>query len=629
MINDERLIIQKRITALFLCSFFWVHAQGDSNMDKAAEITQNIYGPSGLNVNFSQLKIIEKLLYDCLSASSYQLKLAAHFLLPELKKQNNEVQEEIERLKNQKKQVPQKLFYKKFILKQQIDHLHQFIISTDITTLQKFLGIAHRSYEIIVKYGKDFFGYTFEPITAEILAEEMLQYIEFERENILYNYKNLISFLHVRKKNPLPKIIDFWNTQDLQDKLLKRAQQLSPEVEVQFEGLLLSFALQGLVMAGGEITIQWYDDDDRKVFEEYQKEQSETGKGWDTFQKKLQKDQKTIFTNIAKAFGNQQKQLQGEYKTSNVRLREALVYLNQSINLDKPIKRYLDIVSLMQLDQHFASSLMYTPKNQPWYNIFDTWRSSYALLTGDCEFDSKNNSFWQNSLVQMPEKLYWKQKKDGDILSQDPSINSIFTEYVPPKLNYDIEIECTLINCQYPFFAGIIFNRGRWISGDPERLRWYRLLGLYGTQEKAKDKATRAINLSFAQQILDIPKGDKGKEKITSPLEQIMTDKTKPLNYALDKKDITFLEANPITFVFKLTNKAGTVLLELDKKTNGTTQKLYSGSVHNLDPYIYLFHGIGFMAVGCQAQFKIIKPAALVYNDTELKNFEIDMKKVK
>lgn len=613
--------MKKRITAFLLCSFFWIHAQDDTNMDKAAEITQNIYGYSGLKVNFSKLKIIEKVLYDCLSASPYQLKLAAYFLLPELQKQREVVQEEIERYKNQKKQVPQKLFYKTFILNQQIDHFHQFITSTDISTLQKFQGIIHRAYEVVVKYGKNFFGYVFEPITAKILAQEIVQYLEFEREDILYNYKKLISFLHVRKKNSLPKIIDFWDTQDLQDKLLKRAQQISADVVVQFEGILLSFALQGLVMAGGEVAIQWYDNDDRKIFEEYQKKQKKISNDWDQFQKGIQKDQKDILKNIINEFKNQQTQLQGEYQTSNVRLREALVYLNQSINLDVPIKRYL--AGEINWDQYFASSPMYTPKSRAWYNLFNMFTG------GDWEFDVKTNSFWQNAMSKIPEKLYWKQKEHRDIFTQDPSVHTIFTEYIPQKLNYDIEIECTLINCQYPFFAGIMFNRGRWISGDPERLRWYRLLGLFGTQEKAEDKATRTINLSFAQQILEAPKGDQGKEKITSPLEQIMTDKTKPLNYVLDKKDVSFLDANPITFVFKITNKADTILLELDKKTNGTTQKLYSSSVHNLNPYIYLFHGIGFMAVGCQAQFKIIKPAALVYKDSELKEFENEIKKVK
>lgn len=108
-----------------------------------------------------------------------------------------------------------------------------------------------------------------------------------------------------------------------------------------------------------------------------------------------------------------------------------------------------------------------------------------------------------------------------------------------------------------------------------------------------------------------------------------MNGKSKSVNYTLDNNTIVALEANPITFVFKVTNKADTVLFELHKKENNSTKKLYNGSIENIDPYIYLFHGIGFMAVGCQAQFKIIKPAVLMYTDNELKNFENEMQKIK
>ena len=81
----------------------------------------------------------------------------------------------------------------------------------------------------------------------------------------------------------------------------------------------------------------------------------------------------------------------------------------------------------------------------------------------------------------------------------DPSQSSIFTEYISNAPSYDIEVECTLYNCKYPFFVGIMFNRARWIAADPERIWQYRLVGLYGKQSSPNDTTSQTIELGFAQ----------------------------------------------------------------------------------------------------------------------------------
>lgn len=614
-------MIKKNIFLFVL--FNTIGAQQDTLETKAHEITHTIFGNTGLDSPLDVRISMQQLIYDCLRASPYQLELAAHFTIIALEKKLDEVQAEIDRLKTKQENVPQKLFYKQFLCKKQIDHLHEFITMTihDITTWQKFHGLLHRGYELIMKYGKEFFGYAYEPITAQQLSQEIVDYIDYERENILYDYATLHTFLRGRSETTLPTIIDFWDTRKVQQQLAKRAKLVSNKVKVQLVEILASMALQGMILAGGQVSDQLISGRDRKVLEQIQQRQQKIAQSWQAFQQKIQQDQKQIFNNIITAFKQSQTKLQAEYQTSNVRLREALVYLNQSINLAQPISHYLNQPVIW--DQYFAASPMFTPrKDQQWYNLFNFYASpAWNYAAGDWEFDSQTNSFWQNGMTPMPKTLLWNTK-DGNIFDNDPSIRSIFTEYVPSKFNYDIEIECTLVNCQYPFFVGIMFNRGRWISGDPERIHWYRLVGLYGVEEKPGDKTTQAINLTFAQQLLDIPKTKNGKEKITSPLEQIMNNKTAGINFALDKKDVSSLASTPITFVFKITTQPDTFVIELDKKTNGSVQKLYSGSVHNLDPYIYLFHGIGFMAVGCQAQFKINKPAELIYQQQELKEFE-------
>jgi uncharacterized protein (UPF0147 family) len=621
---ERALVIKKNFLLPFIFNCPFIQTQ-ETLFDKAHEIAHVIFGDTGLDSPLAVRENMQTLIYDCLSASPYQLNLAATLVLKDLEKQLSQLQIEIEELNNENKQVPQKIFYKQFSLQKRIEHFNEHVlaITHNLTLLQKAQGIAHRGYEFITHYIKEFFGYDFQPITAQKLANEILEYIEYEQENILYDYQKLHTFIHRRSKATLPSIIDFWDTLEVQKQLTKRTQLVSPEhVRVQLVELLVSFALQGLVMAGGELAMQWIEDDDRKVFEAYQQKQQKISKDWESFQEQLQQDQKQILTNIINAFKDSQKKLQDEYQQSNVRLREAIVYLNQSINLDQPIKRYLN--DPIMWDLYFALSRMYTPRtNQPWYNIFNFYKG-----TGDWEFNAQTNSFWQNGMTTIPKELLWNIK-EGSIFDNDPAIQSIFTEFVPKKLDYSIEIECTLVNVSYPFFVGIMFNRGRWISGNPERIWWYRLAGLYGTQEKTDDPKTRAVNLSFAQQLLDLPKTKGQEEKITSPMEQIIKNKTAAINFALDKTTVDSLDRNPITFVFKITPQKDTVIIELDKKENGSVLQLYSGSVHNLDPYIALFHGIGFMAVGAQAEFKINKPEALVYTDQELKDFQAQMQKVK
>jgi hypothetical protein len=594
---------------------------------KATEITKNIYGPLGLKVNEKEEKAIEQLLYHCLSATAYQQKQIAEKVTATLLQQLNTVNTEIETLQQEQKTVAFTTFYKKFLLKAQIDHLQEFssFIQEKITLLNRLKHAFSTLFGFIISFTKRTFGYAEKqaPISIDVVAQEILDYISFERETILYNYQNALMFFVAQKKTPLPSLINFWDSQELQEKIIKRSRRVTP-VEVQFAEALISFALQGLVMGGGEFSMQMYGKENQDLFKQYQKKQTDIRNDFDNFQKNLQKDQKDITQNLIAAFGEKQNELNKQYNELDKNLREELVYLNQSINLDQPIQHFLTPDFLI-FDKYFATSSMYTPRPaRPWYNPFN------SFLAADWEFDSGSNSFWQNALVAMPEKLYWKQpQEEKQLFTQDPSLHSIFTEYVTKKSSYEIEIECTLINCTYPFFVGIIFNRGRWISGDPERLWWYRLCGLYGTEQIAGDPKSRTISLRFAQQILSFSSDKKEeKETIISPLEQIIDGKNQQLNYSLSPQDTAFLAHNPLKLVFTISTQPNAVSCVLKKKEeNGSLTLLYNGSVSRLDPYIYRYHGIGFMAIGCQAEFKIKKPEDLVYTDQELKDFREVLKK--
>ncbi len=602
----------------------------DNKLEKEAQhINETVFGDLGLAIPFVERRKTEELIDNLLSASDYQLEQVAHQLTPKLEKQLHETKIEIERLKIVNQQVPYSLFYKKFLLKKQIEYVKHYktTIEKQVSIWQGVSEYILGMYHATISWIGSLFGYKPKESTIEKITNQIVSYITFERENVLFNYEKLLTLLAVRKTNTLPKLIDFWDTPQVQQELKIRAKQVGPAVKVQFlaaaASMAVDFALQGLVMAGGELAMQWVDEADQEVYKEIQGKEQKITDEFKIFRKQVNTDQKTMRTNISTAFTDSQKSLNQEFVQSNAQLREEIVYLNQAINLDTPINPYLQ--AWTSWDQFFQTSPMFTPKaTYPWYNIFNIYSR------GDWQFDAITNSFWQNGLVEFPKQLIWqkKEKKEQkDVFVDDPAANSIFSEYITEKLSYDIEVECTLLTCTYPFVIGLTFNRGRWISGDPERFWWYRLLGLYGQESTPGDAATRNINLSFAQQKLELPGGQREKEVITSPLEQIMKNKTTPINYKLDTKSVTDLVKNPITFVFKITNQPDTVTLELDKKEKDSTGKetitqLYSGSVSNLERYIYQYHGIGFIAAGCQATFKITKPKELVYTSQQIGEFK-------
>ncbi len=397
----------------------------------------------------------------------------------------------------------------------------------------------------------------------------------------------------------------------MQAELVTRAKSITPEATIQFISELFMLALQSFMMGGNGMYIQWLVEEDGKIFEEYQKKQGEIETRFEVFVNQLQAIKKNLIQQIFNGFKTGLQKIYDERKKASDAAVQEQIYLFKSINLSDPAIHMLSWPPI-PYDQMFEASIMNTPKRQQWYNIYQQ---------GDWEFDPKTKSFFQNGLVPfgMP---FWQQdfrklQKPGEkeeVYPTDPSRNSIFTEYISNEKSYEVSIECTLLNCSYPFFVGIFFNRGRWISGDPERLWQYRLVGFYGTQTNDKDPATRSINLGFAQQIITF---EKEKENIISPLEQIT--RAKPTDdhilYTLSKNDTDLLAKDSITFIFDITTSPETVTVTVSKKGK---EQLIQKTFSNLDSTIALFGGIGFMAPGAQAEFKIIKPEKLVLPSTDL-----------
>ena len=130
----------------------------------------------------------------------------------------------------------------------------------------------------------------------------------------------------------------------------------------------------------------------------------------------------------------------------------------------------------------------------------------------------------------------------------------------------------------------------------------------------------KLLNLVLHKQIISIKDN---KETIISPLEQI-TKANKTL-YVVPKADRDLLLTEALTYIFKITiqqqnsAKAPSSVTVTVSKKDGT--QLYSTTINNLDNYLAIFNGIGFMASSCQAEFKIIKPEQLVFTAQDLKEF--------
>lgn len=577
------------------------------NTRDAHKITHKVYGELGVDLSSDSQKTIENIIHSLYTMPEEIIFYATYKTKDLLEEQLQKSEAQLDSLKKENANIPYSLFLTIFALKQYISHIKEYQYSfSPIDRL--FFYVQYLS-----KYCLSFFseGAIAQEQQIEDLSQQLYTYYIFELHDILHHYQKLLMFLHVKTLVDLPFLLDVWNTPEIQEKLKRRSQHLTHDIKVQFGvAIILDIAIQAGIIAGANLSTQWVDAADQKLYAALVKEQQTITNDWDVFRDNLQEQQKNALKKLEQTFAHEQKKLNGEYKKSSERLHQAIVYLNQSINLDQPEKRFL--VQAIPWDRYFESSVMYTPRSniQPWFNVFGLFNASNWL------FVPEHNSFWQSNAAPLNTPFFWKQPENQkNVFNNDPAGYSIFTEWATAQKSYDIEIDCVINNVTPPFFVGIIFNRGRWISGDPERLWWYRAFGIYASE------TTSPIKVGFAQQILKLPTSAQETEKIISPLEQIMDindskNKTIPINDISQK---------PLHCTFKVSNQPNKVSLTLIQKDPTQQNKesvLFEQIIDNLDPYIFKYHGIGLIAAGCQANFTIKKPTELVYTQDVLERFE-------
>ncbi|MCX5924292.1 MAG: hypothetical protein NTZ68_02625 [Candidatus Dependentiae bacterium] len=328
------------------------------------------------------------------------------------------------------------------------------------------------------------------------------------------------------------------------------------------------------------------------------------------FQSYVQKAGKSELKNIFKMFKTAQTRMGKLTQEQTAIMNQMDTYIQQAISLDAPQDDY--ILDGPSADQLFTLATMFTPKGLTWKNVFPV---------GNWEYDETTDSFWQMSNAPL-----MTSQTDPTTQAAAPSAdkapnNSIFTEWITQQSSYEILCEVTLYQVSYPFFVGIIFNKARWISGDASRLQNYRLLGLYGNSSKS-------IQIGYGEQYTSAASTAATSATAPTtlyPLQQIIKNSASTSQQAtLNQAAFTTLQTQPATFKIKIITSPQTTAYKIWQSTTPEPQKFITVTSKNAN--LYLYHGIGFMAPGAIAQFKIIKPREILFSPSALQTFNAEVK---
>lgn len=342
----------------------------------------------------------------------------------------------------------------------------------------------------------------------------------------------------------------------------------------------------GLMMGGGLVT-SWVSEADQKIYLQYAQLQTQMTAINTKIITQFAQQKALLMKSSSDALGavinliNQTRSNQIQETTAQI------LYLNQSVISTPPPSAFIikpttqnPTEDALQIDERFARSVMTTA------NLKSSWRNIFR--SGNWQYMPDLKLFYQTQLVKIT----------GDNVAQQASnclYNSITTEYYPPAIDaYDIVIECTLINYDPACLVGITFNNARWISGVPDTLNQHRFIGLYGTN-----------NNLYAVLEESSTSTDKNSPSTLSPAYKILTN---PNNYT--QKNIPTL-LTPIKLIFAINTSANKVTAVISQTTQNSSTTIAQFERTDLQSPLFKYHGLGFIAAGCIAQFKIIKPQEL------------------
>jgi hypothetical protein len=525
-------------------------------------VTWRIFGNQGINLTPKSQDCAEKLLYSLWVSSPLQIQKAAWCAL-------NSVQDEI-------------TVVMKALKVKELQHISftrgeaqkYFLLSAQERCLKNYCLGGHEIHPA---------GGAMLSLKEKELAALLIEYYKVQRQEIGTDFQKMHLFYVLQGKGLLPALLTLENDIHVYRVLLQGAHQMTPRPRLQMLSALVEFAVQMAVFTGESFTESLFSAEDKKQYDEISRSLKKMEENFQDFQKTIQAKSQAVIEAEAKAFAEQLEELQK--KSSNVQdlVNQEMTYVMKTINLDVPRNKYLaPLDERVRYDHYFGASAMMVPGNYTWRNIFQG-------VYGDWEFDKESGTFIQRMLVPFG--------------SPAQAINNaIFTEYVTSKRPYEIEVEITLIAVEMPFFAGIVFNKARWISGSLERMYAGRAVGLYGIQENNEPR----IALTFGQS--KITRADK--LSVSTALDA-MNEATSML-FSFPSAFASTIAQEQVTFIVTILNDMLTITVTLAQKTDQGRKSLYTGQITNLDVQqsksLFLYHGIGLVSAGCQAAFKINQP---------------------
>lgn len=367
---------------------------------------------------------------------------------------------------------------------------------------------------------------------------------------------------------------------------------------VAIQGMLLDVSLMLGIQMGASMANTSLSNQAQMLANQINKNSQTIQTNIQAFQNQIQKYQQIELQAMLSSFSTAQEAIQSQMSQIGSVLNLQLDYLYKKISLEEPQQNY--IFNQIQYDQLFSLGTMFTPEGPLWKNPFSV---------GDWGYDKQTNSLWQYQNAPLFRK---KTDDEGNVTSTSLQAenNSIFAEYYTNKDTYTIAGSITLHAIDYPFFAGIMMNKARWISGDFESVRKCRMIGIYGISPEN-------INIYFAQQftMTDEQITDSTSDTpIQTPLQQIINSKVKP-SLSLPATIFTSL---PTILYFSITNTPTSITL----KFWNDTHDLPSIKIDKLDSAIYKDHGIGFICPGAIARFNLTQPQDFIFSQQAISNYK-------
>jgi hypothetical protein len=339
---------------------------------------------------------------------------------------------------------------------------------------------------------------------------------------------------------------------------------------------------------GGSIANQAISTEFEDMASSLTKEQTNISTAINTLKDQVMHAQSTELKNAFKFFQKASANIATLLNNQQSALLQMDTYIQAQISTQQPQIQYLQTPDLQ--DQYFSMATMYTPQGPIWKNIFPV---------GNWDYDETLDSFWQMSAVAM---------------TADAANNLIFAEWFCRQPSYEIEAEITLYHASVPFFAGLVFNKARWISGNLPRWQQYRLFGLYGNDENAVQLVCTDSNI--------VPAAATTPTVIIDPLAQVVQG-AGVLKIAVPANLVANLKTQSLTFRLKIINSVNKIQCKFWPTSQAEPAAFVTVKTNN--PDLYLYHGIGFMAPGCVAQFKLLQPKTLLFATTAQQRFKAEV----